>query len=152
MLTDMRIREAVESDLDQVVALYEHFLRPDDSSPEGIAVAWKQILAQPGLHTYVGEIDGQLVCSCTLVVVPNLRRGPRPYGLIENVVTHGDHQQKGYGTTIVRHALEQAWEMDCYKVMLMTGRKEEYVLRFYEGAGFSRDVKTGFVAVAPDLR
>ena len=147
----MQIREVVDSDLDALLELYEHFVRPDDSPADGIALAWKQILTQPGLHTYVGEVEDQLVASCTLVVVPNLRRGPRPYGLIELVVTHGDHRRKGYGTAIVRHALDAAWEMDCYKVMLLTGRKEDFVLRFYEGAGFSRDLKTGFVAEAPDL-
>lgn len=29
--------------------------------------------------------------------------------------------------------------------MLMTGRKDEWVLRFYEKAGFVRGEKTGFV-------
>jgi hypothetical protein len=30
--------------------------------------------------------------------------------------------------------------------MLLTGRKQEETLRFYERAGFQRGVKTGFVA------
>jgi len=34
----------------------------------------------------------------------------------------------------------------CYKVMLLTGRKGEGTLRFYERAGFDRHGKQAFVA------
>lgn len=145
----LTIREVIEPDLNELLALYEHFPRTDDSSPEGIAHAWQQILERSGLFVYVGEVEKQIVASCTLVVVPNLRSGPRPYGLIELVVTHAAHRRKGYGTAVLEHALASAWEMDCYKVMLLTGQTEEGVLRFYEGAGFSRGLKTGFLATAP---
>ncbi len=37
-----------------------------------------------------------MVATCTLVVIPNLTRGGTPYALIENVVTHTDHRNKGY--------------------------------------------------------
>lgn len=147
----LRIRTAEAGDLRVVVELYRYFHRPDDSSPDGIARAWDEIMSRSGLTVFIGEVEGAAVASCTLVVVPNLRRGPRPYGLIENVVTHGDHRRKGYGTAVLRHALASAWENGCYKVMLMTGRPEEEVFDFYEGAGFVRGRKTGFLAEAPDL-
>jgi GNAT superfamily N-acetyltransferase len=143
------IREVIESDLAALLELYDHFDRPDGSSSEGIASAWQEMLAHPGLFVYAGEVAPQLVTSCTLVVVPNLRRGPKPYGLIELVVTHSGYRRRGYGTAVVKHALAAAWEKDCYKVMLLTGRTEEGILRFYEGAGFARGLKTGFVAAAP---
>jgi len=144
----LQIREVAESDLDGLLALYAHFERPDDSSPEGIARAWQEVLEHPGLFVYVGEVAQQLVSSCTLVVVPNLRSGPRPYGLIELVVTHSNFRRMGYGTAVLKYALAAAWKMECYKVMLLTGRTDEGVLRFYEGGGFIRGRKTGFVAAA----
>ena len=42
-----------------------------------------------------------------------------------------------------------AWRERCYKVMLMTGRKDEHTLRFYEQAGFDRHGKQAFVAKPP---
>ena len=84
--------------------------------------------------------------TCTLILVPNLTRGGRPYGLIENVVTHPDYRRRGLGTSVLKRALQAAWERNCYKVMLLTGSKNEATLRFYEKAGFARGVKTGFVA------
>jgi hypothetical protein len=50
------------------------------------------------------------------------------------------------GRRVLGAALELAWERDCYKVILLTGRKEEGTLRFYEQAGFEAGIKTGFVA------
>jgi hypothetical protein len=41
--------------------------------------------------------------------------------------------------------VEIAKKNNCYKVVLLTGRKEESTLRFYERAGFERGVKTGFI-------
>jgi GNAT superfamily N-acetyltransferase len=65
------------------------------------------------------------------------------------VVTHVGYRRKGYGTAVLKHALAAAWKLDCYKVMLLTGRNDEGTLQFYECAGFARGRKTGFVAAAP---
>ena len=35
---------------------------------------------------------------------------------------------------------------NCYKAMLLTGRKNEGIYRFYESAGFDRHAKQTFVA------
>ena len=84
--------------------------------------------------------------SCTLTVIPNLTRACRPYGVIENVVTHAEHRGRGWGKAVLAHALAAAWRQDCYKVMLLTGRKDEATLRFYERAGFDPHGKQAFIA------
>ena len=100
----------------------------------------------PALHYVVARANGHLVSTCALTIVPNLTRSARPYGLVENVVTHPDCRKRGIATQVLRYALAIAWERNCYKVMLMTGSKQESTLRFYEKAGFVRGEKTGFVA------
>ncbi|WP_420565650.1 GNAT family N-acetyltransferase [Thalassobaculum sp.] len=143
--TGLSIRLAGESDLAVVQELYRH-LNPADPQPEGAAarLAWRAVLAHPGLTVFLGELpSGAAVVSCTLVVVPNLTRMAHPYGLIENVVTHGDHRGKGYGKSLLDAAVAAAWAEDCYKVMLLTGSKRPETLRFYAGAGFEQN-KTGF--------
>ena len=96
-----------------------------------------------------GFVHDELVTSCVLVTVLNLTRGCKPYGLIENVVTHAAHRNRGYGKAVLAEALSFAWSQGCYKVMLMTGRKDEHTLRFYEQAGFDRHGKQAFVAKPP---
>lgn len=89
--------------------------------------------------------DGCLVASCVCVVVPNLTHGQRPYALIENVVTDPAHRKRGFATACLNAACKIAREADCYKVMLLTGSKQESTLRFYEKAGFNRQDKTAFI-------
>ncbi|WP_454858296.1 GNAT family N-acetyltransferase [Rhizobium binxianense] len=89
-------------------------------------------------------MEGKLVSSCTLAIVPNLSRGARPYGVIENVVTDADHRKMGLGRAVLHAARDKAWEANCYKVLLATGFQRESTLRFYEGAGFQRGGKTYF--------
>jgi GNAT superfamily N-acetyltransferase len=127
--------------------LYKH-LNPDDPDLKGtdyITELWKEVFYDPGRYYFVVEEDGQLVSSCTLDIIKNLTRSGKPYGLIENVVTHKDYRKRGYGTSILHKAVETAKENNCYKVVLLTGRKEESVLRFYERAGFEKGIKTGFI-------
>lgn len=69
--------------------------------------------------------------------------------VIENVVTHADYRRLGLGQRVLAHALDAAWQADCYKVLLATGSKQETTLRFYEGAGFHRGGKTYFEVRRP---
>jgi GNAT superfamily N-acetyltransferase len=106
---------------------------------------WEDISNDQSLFYPVVEVDGRIVSSCTLAIIKNLTRGLRPYGIIENVITHPDYRKKGYGTMVLQKAVDIANEKGCYKVMLMTGQKDEETLRFYDQAGFVRDIKTGFI-------
>ena len=69
-----------------------------------------------------------MVASCTLTIIPNLTRACRPYGVIENVVTHTVHRGDGWGRALLQRTLAHAWRERCYKVMLMTGRKDAATL------------------------
>lgn len=144
----MKIRLLQSNDLDGLLALYAHLHRSDDPLPseEVVAGVWREILANPHHHVFGGYVGGQLVSSCALTIIPNLTRGCRPYSVIENVVTHAEHRNRGYGKAILAHALAHAWAAGCYKVMMLTGKKDAATLRFYESAGFDGNEKRGFVA------
>lgn len=142
------VRKIRDDELSSLLALYRH-LNADD--PEliintEIERLWEQICRDPQSHYLAADVDGKIVSTCTLAIIRNLTCGAKPYGLIENVVTHPDFRKRGLGTRLLRAALELAWGADCYKVMLLTGRKDPATLRFYEQAGFESGVKTGFVA------
>jgi GNAT superfamily N-acetyltransferase len=143
------IRTIRADELPGLMELYRHLHEHDVAPPAGeeLAALWEKICADPKLVYVVAEVEGRLVSTCALAIVPNLTRGGRPYGLIENVVTHADYRRRGLGTMVLRKAAEIARERGCYKVMLLTGRKLEATLRFYEKVGFLRGVKTGFVMV-----
>ena len=148
----MEIRELKIDELHLLLDLYTHMHDRDDPLPEQKMVndVWRSICTDTN-HKIFGlfldtDTGRQLVSSCVLCIIPNLTRGFRPYGLIENVVTHAEYRRQKYGQTLIRSALDYAWKQKCYKVMLMTGRKDEGVYRFYESAGFDRDAKQAFLA------
>jgi GNAT superfamily N-acetyltransferase len=151
-MTEIVIRLIKLYELPALLDLYRHLHATDAPRPEEETLErlWNEILNDPKLRYFVAEVEGQLVASCTLAIIPNLTRGARPYGVIENVVTHASYRRQGIGTQLLQHALQTAWAQKCYKVMLLTGSKQEATLHFYERAGFQRGVKTGFVALAPE--
>jgi len=142
------VRSASEADLGAILELYQQ-LSPHVPVADAVQAPaiWRELLARPGVTVLVADHDGRASATCTLVMVPNLTRGGRPYALVENVVTRCDLRGRGYGRAILNAALSQAWAAGCYKVMLLSGREgESGVPAFYERLGFRRGVKTGFEA------
>ncbi len=140
-------RTATPDDLPFMLALYRH-LNPADAPPadDAARAILERLLASDLTDPLVAEADGAVAGTCVLVTVPNLTRGGRPFAVIENVVTDPAFRRRGIGTALLDEARRRAWAVDCYKVMLATGRSEEAVLRFYESAGFMRGGKTHFEA------
>ena len=140
------IREANKNDLDEILQLYLYLHEksiPEDS--EHLRSTWDNIMKDANLHIIVCETDGKIVASCVCVIIPNLTRNVRPYAFVENVVTHGEYRKKGYATDCLNFAKKIAEENNCYKMMLLTGSKEESTLNFYRNAGYNSSDKTAFI-------
>ena len=140
------IREAREGDLAGLLSLYLHL--HEDRIPQDDAhlrAVWRSILADPNHHLIVEEEEGRVAASCVCVVIPNLTRSVRPYALIENVVTHPDFRGRGLATACLERARDIARDSGCYKIMLLTGAKDEKTLHFYRHAGYNSGDKTAFI-------
>ena len=140
------VREAVKEDLDELLNLYL-FLHEKNipKKSEYLENTWKTIIEDINHHIVVKEINGKIVSSCVCVIVPNLTRNIRPYALIENVVTNEEYRGKGYATECLNYAKEIAIKNNCYKMMLLTGTKNENTLAFYKNAGYNSDDKIAFI-------
>ena len=140
------VREIYENELGQLLELYLHL--HEDSVPdfdEHLKNTWETIVNDPNHHIIVKIVEGRIVSSCVCVVIPNLTRKIRPYAFVENVVTHGDFRGKGYASQCLNFAKEIAKQENCYKMMLLTGSKEESTLNFYSRAGYNSSDKTAFI-------
>lgn len=140
------IREANKNDLEEILQLYLYLHEtgiPDDS--DQLRSTWEQIINDTNHHMIVCEVDGKIAASCVCVIIPNLTRNVRPYAFVENVVTHEDYRKKGYATACLKYAKQIAIETNCYKMMLLTGSKEESTLNFYRNAGYNSSDKTAFI-------
>jgi GNAT superfamily N-acetyltransferase len=144
----MKIRQLELNELDKLLDLYTHMHAKDDPLPERKVVedVWQEIQKNTNFKYFGTFVNQKLISSCTLSIIPNLTRGCRPYGIIENVVTHKKYRRKGYAGNTLKLTLNYAWDKGCYKVMLLTGRKTEEIFRFYESVGFDRNAKQAFLA------
>jgi GNAT superfamily N-acetyltransferase len=140
------IRQAMKNDLDGLLDLYAHLSPNDAPLPPRAQVVklWEEIIANPALTYFVAEQEGKLVSSCNLTIVPNLTRGARPFGVIENVITHPDFRRQGLAKRVLDRAVDTARQAGCYKVMLMSGAKRAQAHALYEKVGFKKDTKVGF--------
>lgn len=147
------IRLLQQKDLNILLDLYQHLHREDApvSNQEVVHSVWKAIMGHDELKYFGAFVDDTLISTCSLTIIPNLTRSCRPFGLLENVVTHPEHRLQGHGKRVLQHALNDAWSHGCYKVILLSGRKDEGTFRFYESVGFDRHSKQGFLAKAPDF-
>ena len=140
------VREICEQELSQLLELYLYL--HENAVPEMteyLKSTWATVMQNPNHHIIVKETDGKIVASCVCVIIPNFTRGIRPIALIENVVTHGAYRGRGYATECLQYAKDLAKMENCYKMMLMTGSKEEATLNFYRKAGYNSIDKTAFV-------
>lgn len=143
------IRKATPADAEALHGLYfNHLTANPPKEPQDMAV-WREKLARfegdPHYHLLVGEADGRVVSSVTLVIVENLTNNLRPYAVIENVVTHVDYRGRNYASALMDKASNIAVEHGCYKIMLLTGSKKDSTLDFYARCGFDRNEKTAFI-------
>jgi len=144
---DIVVRSAHKDDLNELLRLYAH-LNPEDADllpPRSeLAGRWTEMVANPMVTTIVAECEDRLAASCSLTVVPNLTRGARPFGVIENVITHPDFRRRGLASAVIERAIETAQQADCYKVMLLSSISRTGAHALYEKLGFRRDTKVGF--------
>lgn len=141
----MQIRIASASDYEQLLRLYRQLNPEDPAAGTAVKQAFDTILQSSALKLVVAEEDGRLIGSCYLNVIPNMTRAGKPYALIENVITDAGYRNKGIGKAVMNFAVDLAERAGCYKVMLMTGRKDSAVHAFYISCGFSKDAKQAFV-------
>lgn len=144
----IEIRSARLDDMEALLALYRE-LHPEDDPPppeKERRRLFREALAT--VEILVAEEDGRLTATAMLAVVPNLTRGMKPFGVVENVVTAADHRRKGLGRLIMSSLIERAKDRGCYKIMVLSKQTPE-ALSLYRSLGFEQGLKTGMTLALP---
>ena len=147
-MTSARLVNA--GDLGALLALFADCDVSRSAEPERAGIIWAQILAREGVLIFVSDESSRIVSTCTLITAPNLLRGGRQFGILENVATHPAFQGRGHGRAVVAAALAEAWKQDCYEVLMQSGRADPRVHRFYEACGFVPGLRTAYAVRCPE--
>ena len=140
------VREIEKNDLDDLLKLYMQLHNnPMPEKTTELLQIWDTIFQDKNHHVIVVEENGKIVSSCVCVIIPNLTHNQQPYAFIENVITDENFRKRGLATQCLDYAKEIAIKENCYKMMLLTGSKQDSTLRFYEQAGYNKNDKTAFI-------
>ena len=138
-------RIAEKEHIPGILALYPQLVPNDE--PTGAKAAeeiWEKGRSQ-GVTHFVAMEGERVVSALYLAVIPNLSRGGKSNGFIENVVTDAEYRRRGIGKKLIQMALDYARENNCYKAVLLSNAKHKDAHQFYESCGFDGISKKGFV-------
>jgi len=154
-VSEVRVRDAVLTDLDALDALYEQLTGPlderePDPRPDPREVL-ERITAEPSRRLLVAELDGEVVGTVDVLIAPNLTHHAQPWALVENVVVAERARRRGAGSALMLRAIELARQAGCYKVNLISGNERTGAHDFYRSLGFEA-IGQGFKAYLSERR
>ena len=141
----MIIRKARPQDAEDLKILYFEHLTAYPPKEEQNMELWRDLIKKleddDRQHLLVAEEDGTVVSSVQMAIIESLTHNVRPFAVIENVVTHSDHRNRGFASALLEEATQIAARAGCYKISLETGLNRESTLNFYRKNGFAIDEK-----------
>ena len=133
----------MDSELPSLLELYKQLNFDDDISEITAKGVWKNVNKQD-IKYFVARENGRVIASCFICIIPNLTRGGKSIGFIENVITDTKYRRKDVGKTVIENAIKYARERNYYKVLLQSGKDRAEAHLFYESIGFSGESKKAF--------
>lgn len=142
---NINIREARRNDLARLVELMEAMTITTStveangaSSLADYEGVFELIERDPNHHLIVAEIDGQIVGSADLMIVPNLSHRGSPWAVMENVIVDESMRRKGIASAIVEYLVNLAKKSGCYKIGLSSSKERPAAHSMYESLGFKQ--------------
>ena len=135
------LREARRADVPAIVALLAD--DPIGASREGSAdddayyAAFDLIDADPRNQLLVAELDGRVVGTLQLTMIPGLSRHGLLRGQIEGVRVAAGQRGHGLGRAMIAGAIEIARAHGCGLVQLTSDKRRPDAVRFYRSLGFA---------------
>ena len=132
-----------ENELSSLLELYQQLDSGNVIDELTAKNIWQNIKSQD-IKYFIAKENGKIISSCYICIIPNLTRGGKSIGFIENVITDEKYRKKGIGKTVMENAIKYAKEQNCYKVLLQSGNKRTDAHPFYEKLGFDGESKKAF--------
>jgi GNAT superfamily N-acetyltransferase len=139
-MTDVAVREALESDLPAVLRLYAQGGIDDASvlTLDAATAIFRKMASYPRYHVYVAINGDAVVGTFALLVMDNLAHLGAPSAVVEDVVVDEKLRGRGVGGRMMKFAMKVAAECGCYKLTLSSNLKRTKAHAFYRSLGFEQ--------------
>ncbi len=144
----LMIRRAKKEDIQFVLTLYrdlEGLYAQSVSTEQKLTadIAWQRLSSDPRQCLLVAELQGKIVGTLTVIIVPNIGHGGNPWAVIENVVVEEERRGCGVGKRLMEEATRLARAGGCYKLILASNILRTAAHGFYREIGW-RETHVGF--------
>lgn len=139
----MMIREAEGKDKEQLFKLYR-ILVPNSKKMNVSEEQIEKMRVDPMNFLLVYDEEGVILGPVTLNICLQALHGLRPYGVIENIIVHENHQSKNIGQKLLQYIDEYCRSIDCHRIMLLSNSQRLRAHQFFEREGYSGSVSIGF--------
>lgn len=134
------LRDALPSDVDDLIALMlcgqlrEHEVASEE---RGCYLdALREIEARDDSYLLVADLGGEVVGMLQLFTFRHFQHRGGRCAEIESMHVADRERGKGVGTRLLRHAVERARELGCYRVQITSNEARCDAHRFYEANEF----------------
>ena len=136
-MTDIRIREIIETDIENgFLETLDRLRKASDLDKEIGKNILRKIISNPDYIIKVVEENGKIIGSATLFIEQKFIHNGGKVGHIEDVVVSKEYEGRGIGIKLVTSLLEKARAMNCYKTILDCN---DELIPFYERIGFKQE-------------
>jgi GNAT superfamily N-acetyltransferase len=146
-MASIAVRRASQSDLGALLSLYEELAGEKRSAAPGDRTSSEtllaEILADPRRALMVAVLDGRLIGTADLLIVPNLTHHAAPWAIVENVIVSRTERRTGVGRALMEELIDVARGAGCCKLQLLSGKHRSEAHAFYRGMGLE-SVAEGF--------
>lgn len=138
----LTFRDAAAADLPEIIAMYfDDKLGSGreivtDPLPESYHRAFAEIDRRADTRLIVGELEGELVMTMQLDIIPGLSHGGARRMLVEAVRVASAHRGSGIGRRAMEWVIRLARAENCRMVQLTTNKARHRAHKFYEKLGF----------------
>ncbi len=136
------IRRATRADVPVIVRLLvddplgRRRERYEDPLPDAYYAAFERIDGDPRNELVVVEVEGEVVATLQLTMLPYLTYQGGTRAQIEAVRVDERYRGRGIGERLFRWAIEWARQQGCHLVQLTTNASRDDAHRFYTRLGF----------------
>ena len=137
------IRLAEERDVPRIVELYRELTITDSKvehsrnpSLADYLRVFAEIRVDPKQKLFVAELQGEVVGTIELLIIPNLSHNGTPFAFLENLIVTEKHRRRGLGRMLLEHAVRLAEESGCHMVELCSDVRRKEAHKLYSSMGF----------------
>ncbi len=141
------VRPAATADLADLLHLYQllagNRVNALPAGPDEAMSLLQEIRTQLSRQLLVAEVDGKVVGTVDLLIVPNLTHHGAPWSIVENVVVDETVRRRGVGRALIEEVVRRCSDAGCYKIQLLSNKQRTEAHGFYRSVGFEA-VAEGF--------